>query len=269
MRLALVASATSLFSYASPAIAQVPVFQAERAPEPEPAVAPGPAVAPTPSAPPAATAPAPAASLPPSPVPPPGSTVAPEPANAHAPAKAEVITAPGAHREAEARADAELELDEADELASAHQRHWYGWQTLISDGASVAALIVGSAIGNDSKGNNTLAGFGLVGYAFAPGVVHFTHGNVGRGFASFGLRLGLPLAGAFLGASLASGCNTNLCEAGGAGVGILAGMGGAIAVDAAVFAYDDPKRSTARRSGLVPLVAVTTRQAWLGVGGQL
>lgn len=264
MRLALLASATSLFSYASPAVAQVPVFRSERAPEPTPAVAPAPP--PTPALPAAPPAEAP---LPPSPVPPPGDAAAPEPATAHAPAKAEVITAPGAHREAEARADAELELDEGDELASAHQRHWYGWQTLISDGASLAALLAGSAIGNDSKGNNTLAGLGLVSYEFAPGVVHFAHGNVGRGFASFGLRLGLPLAGAFLGASLASGCNTNLCEAGGAGVGILAGMGGAIAVDAAVFAYDDRKHSTARHGGLMPLVAVTPGQAWLGIGGQL
>jgi hypothetical protein len=68
---------------------------------------------------------------------------------------------------------------------------------------------------------------------------------------------------------LASGCDDNLCEAGGAGAGILIGMGAAIAIDAAVFAYDDARRSSGRRQGLVPLVSLAPHQAWLGVGGDL
>jgi hypothetical protein len=83
------------------------------------------------------------------------------------------------------------------------------------------------------------------------------------------MRFGMPLAGAFIGASFASGCNGNLCEAGGAGVGALLGMGGAIAIDAAVLARDDPKPSTARPGALVPLALVTPHQAWIGVGGAL
>jgi hypothetical protein len=256
VRLALLASATSLFSYASPASAQVPVFQAERAPEPEP---------------PASVE----APLPPAPVPPPGapapSALAPPlaGANAPAPAKAEVITAPDAHRAAEARAEAEPDLGTGDDLDSAPRSRWYGWQTLVADGASLGALILGTPLSEQTEAGDTLVGVGLLGYEFVPGIVHFAHRNVGRGFASFGIRLGMPLAGAFLGASLASGCNTNFCEAGGAGVGVLLGMGGAIALDAAVFAYDDPKRSPSRRLGLVPLVSVTPQHAWLGIGGHL
>jgi hypothetical protein len=83
------------------------------------------------------------------------------------------------------------------------------------------------------------------------------------------MRLGLPLAGAFLGASLASGCDANLCEASGAGAGILLGMGAAIAIDAAVFAYDDAKSPLGQRLGFVPLVSVAPHQAWFGVGGDL
>jgi hypothetical protein len=79
----------------------------------------------------------------------------------------------------------------------------------------------------------------------------------------------MPLAAAFLGASLASGCNTNLCESNGAGVGVLLGMGGAIAIDAAVFAYDDRKPSSSRRLELLPVMSVTRQQAWIGLGGRL
>ena len=272
MRLALLASFTSLSSYAGSASAQLPIFQTERAPEPEPPATTPP---PAPSAPPTTESP-----LPPAPLPPAGATALPAPgaatappgalpadsANAPAPAKADVITA---HRPAESRADAELDLDEGDDLASAHTRHWYGWQTLIIDGVSLTAIFAGSALHADDDGDNKVVGFGLLGYEFAPGIVHFIHRNTGRGFASFGLRFGLPLAGAILGAAMSSDCDSNLCEAGGAGVGILLGMGGAIAIDAAVFAYDDRRRSAPQKARLVPLVSVTPQQAWVGLGGQL
>jgi hypothetical protein len=79
----------------------------------------------------------------------------------------------------------------------------------------------------------------------------------------------MPVAGAVLGASLASGCNGFLCEAGGAAIGSLVGMSGAIAVDAAVFAYDDPKPSRYGRLTLTPVIAVLPGRAWVGVSGRL
>ena len=79
----------------------------------------------------------------------------------------------------------------------------------------------------------------------------------------------MPLAGAYAGAILASSCNTNLCEANGAAIGILLGMAGAVAIDAAVFAYDDPKRKPLRSLGVLPFFSVTKRQAWVGLRGQL
>jgi hypothetical protein len=261
MRLALLALATSLFSYASPASAQIPIGQAERDPELEPE----PPRAAQEPLPPAAQEP-----LPPAPLPAPGNSAQPLPAaNGPAPAKADVIVAPSARREAEARAEAEPDAELADELAAAPHSRWYGWQTLIADGASLATIIASASLSDGSDAHDTLAGLGLLGYEFAPGIVHFAHRNPGRGFASFGIRLGMPLAAAFLGASLASGCNTNLCEAGGAGVGVLLGMGGAIAIDAAVFAYDDAKRAPTRQLGWLPVVSVTPHQAWFGLTGTL
>jgi len=265
VRLALLASATSLFSYAGPASAQLPVFRAEPIDEPEP----------PPTRP---SEPEPTAPLPPPPPAPAGAILAPRsddgshPVNAPAPAKAALITAPGAHREAEARAEHERDRDDADDAELELGRHWYGWQTLTADGVSITAFLAGVSLSSDGSNNGAgqgLAWFGLLGYELAPGFVHFVHRNPGRGFASFGMRLGMPLAGAFLGASLASGCDSNLCEASGAGAGILIGMAGAIALDAAVFAYDDAKHPFGRRLGLVPLVSVTPRLAWFGLGGDL
>jgi hypothetical protein len=272
VRFALLASAASLFSYAGPVAAQLPLFQAaERADEP----------APSPPAASSAPVPASAAPLPPPPAPPIGAPSSAVPvldsASAPAPAKAALITDPGAHRAAEARAERERSSDESAgaEAELERGRRWYGWETLTADGVSLTAFLAGVSMSSGSSsenGNGTgqaFAWFGLLGYELAPGFVHFVHRNPGRGFASFGMRLGLPLAGAFLGASLASGCDANLCEAGGAGAGILIGMGAAVAIDAAVFAYDDARHSQGRRLGFVPLVAVAPHQAWIGLRGDL
>jgi hypothetical protein len=120
------------------------------------------------------------------------------------------------------------------------------------------------------RASDALATTALLGYGFGAGIVHFVHGNTGRGFASFGVRLGMPLAGAIVGAGLDSGCNSYLCEADGAAIGLLLGMGGAIAIDAAVFAYDDPVPQTDRhRFSLMPLVQLGRERALFGVSGEL
>jgi hypothetical protein len=266
VRLALLASAVSLLSYAGPASAQLPIFRAP----PEAASAEPVAPAPPAEAPPAV--PAPAEPLPAAPEPPPGVVTPPVPGIGPAPAKADVITDPNARRAAEARI-ARDDADDVDDADDAERRRWYGWQTLVADGASFASLLVSASLNGQSSTSgdiaDTLAWSGLLGYEFAPGIIHFVHRNPGRGFASFGLRLGMPLAGAFVGASVASGCNTNLCEASGAGIGALLGMAGAIAIDAAVFAYDDPKHSSPHRLSLLPVVSVTPQQAWIGLAGRL
>jgi hypothetical protein len=265
VRTALFASAASLVSsYAASTLAQIPISQPEAEPQPEPGVAPAPAspeavpaAAATPPAPPAAAA-APLQTLPPAGL----------PSSRTPPAKTNVITEPGAPVDDDSD-------DEAEDARLGSRRKWYGWQTLTADGASFAVLTMAVALGNQDRSRNSedlaaVAWFGVFGYELAPGIIHFVHRNPGRGFASMGLRLGMPLAGAFLGASAASGCSDGFgCEADGIGLGILLGMSGAIAIDAAVLAYDDPKTPSRRGMSLMPLVAVTQRQAWVGFGGQL
>jgi hypothetical protein len=46
-------------------------------------------------------------------------------------------------------------------------------------------------------------------------------------------------------------------------------MGGAVAIDTALFAYDDPKRSSSRGPDLMPVMSVTPQQAWIGLAGHL
>jgi hypothetical protein len=72
----------------------------------------------------------------------------------------------------------------------------------------------------------------------------------------------------FLGAAAASGCDGFMCEAGGAGSGLLLGMGGAIAIDAALLAYEKP-RAPIQDARVVPLLRLGSRQAWVGLGGEL
>lgn len=70
---------------------------------------------------------------------------------------------------------------------------WYGWQMLIIDTAGLA-LVLGAFSGEEAL-LWTGAGVQLVG---GP-VVHWAHGQLGRGFASLGLRVALPALGALAG----------------------------------------------------------------------
>ena len=76
--------------------------------------------------------------------------------------------------------------------ASETDSRWYGWQPMISDGAS-AALITGGVEGFVDY--NPLFAIGLGTYLLGAPTIHFAHGQFLQGSASFGLRLGLPLVG--------------------------------------------------------------------------
>ena len=257
MRFALFATAALLVSSVETgARAQIPVFQAEpQAPsEPVPALEPAPpdaepASVPTPD---------------PAVVAPPAATLSPPSANAPAPARVEVLTEPPPS----VRHEPDDDEDEAGELGP--RRRWYGWQTLTADGIDLGVLILAGSTGDRGTARDVGTGlvwFGLLSYELTPGFIHFVHHNPGRGFASFGMRFGLPLTGAIIGASAAGNCED--CAEAGAGAGILLGMAGAIAIDAAVFAYDDDRRAAPARASLVPLLSVTQRRAWIGLGGEL
>lgn len=85
------------------------------------------------------------------------------------------------------------------------KKRWYGWQTLSVDAAALGlGILVGVATASDSRRVSTAGVLTpLLPSVFGSPIVHYLHGRAGTGLASFGLRLGIPAAGALLGATLA------------------------------------------------------------------
>lgn len=116
---------------------------------------------------------------------------------------------------------------------------WYGWQTLLVDAVSVAAM--------------PAAGIGAGGYLLGAPIVHAAHDRWGIAAASLGLRVALPIAGAYAGVALEN-CPRNaqsddMCGLGGAILGLGVGMLTAIVIDAAVFSYEPASASGAASEG--------------------
>lgn len=155
---------------------------------------------------------------------------------------------------------------------------WYGWQTLIVDGAWILG---GTPVSAASPG----AGAALIlgGYFLGGPIVHWAHGQVGRGFADFGIRVGAPIVLSLLGyAALHKGNGNDFDGAAGAVIGAALGIIGAIVIDASVLAYepgdddddDGAARTTRRNARVMPtilpmLTPRTEGGAVFGVSGTL
>ncbi|HKY40907.1 MAG TPA: hypothetical protein VJN18_33460 [Polyangiaceae bacterium] len=142
------------------------------------------------------------------------------------------------------------------------KRRWYGGQTLAADGISLGVLVLGAA-------NENFAYVGVGGLFLAAPIVHFGHGNVGRGFLSLGMRVALPIGGAALG-SASEGCGgggeQDFCGLAGAAIGLLVGGVAAIALDSAVVAWEPVPKETRAVSWSPGLIA-TKDSARLLVSG--
>jgi hypothetical protein len=147
-------------------------------------------------------------------------------------------------------------------------RYWYGWQTLIVDGVSnslFALSWVGSGVGAVS------AGMGIGGFTLGGPIVHWAHGNVGKGFGALGLNVLFPLLGAPIGIA----AQTQHSEA---SVVFGAFLGAEIAyllanvVDVAALAYAErpapsPTLSRALPFTILPTLDLRKDRASLGVMG--
>lgn len=100
-------------------------------------------------------------------------------------------------------------------------RSYAGWM-LLNDGISALTIPLGVGVG---------------GYLLGGPIVHWTQGNVATGFGSLALRVGLPIAGAYLFAApcAASSCGSDVF--GYAFFGLIAGALGAVSIDAAALAH--------------------------------
>src|SRR5690606_22551016 len=152
------------------------------------------------------------------------------------------------------------------ETAPATQKVWYGWQNLLVDGGGhtlafgLVALIASRDDGAQGMGVG-LVTLGFASYALGGPIVHFAHGNAGKGFGSLGLRVGVPAPRCGTGVALAGGGS----EAGISGLSVLFGVPGlilgavpAIALDARVLAYQTAPapHAAARSRGLKSLAVL-------------
>jgi hypothetical protein len=123
---------------------------------------------------------------------------------------------------------------------------WYGWQTLIADGTAALLGAVAVPFAGEFEQVAGAVGVAAVGtYVLAAPVVHFVHGNVGRGFGSLALRATLPVVFGFVGGK-AESCSEGqwFCGLAGAAVGATIGVVSAAIIDGAVLAHETvPARS--------------------------
>lgn len=120
------------------------------------------------------------------------------------------------------------------------RRSWYGWQTLIADGASLTFMMAASGGSRKTDTDSVLASVGVLGYFFGAPSVHWAHENVGAGFGSLGIRGGSTTLLVLGAVSCYDGWGGN---DGGDGCGFVIigalGMLAAIPIDAAALAYED------------------------------
>jgi hypothetical protein len=89
---------------------------------------------------------------------------------------------------------------------------WYGNQTLIVDGAAIAAGAAAFAVAGPHQNQGLATTLGVVagyGYLFGGPMIHWWHGHLERGFGSLGLRFFVPLATFAIGVGLA--CSGHYC----------------------------------------------------------
>lgn len=143
---------------------------------------------------------------------------------------------------------------------------WYGWQILLAGGATEALAYTGFALGSDPI---LWAGISLA--PFGGPLVHEAHHQGRKAMVSFGMGVGLSLAGGFLGVAVgcSKGREASLCGVGGVLWGALIGEQAATIVDAFALGWERPRQAWARppRVRIAPTFAIHPGGSTLGVAG--
>jgi hypothetical protein len=146
---------------------------------------------------------------------------------------------------------------------------WYGWQTLVVDGAGILVGVLGA-----SNGSPEVTVLSSLNYSFGAPIVHAAHGEGIRALASIGVRTALPGAFGLLGYALS---DNNSSQDSAIFGGVVLGAIAAIAIDAGALAYEEhcgcerdakaTKKSVAKSFTITPAVAPRAGGATLGVVG--
>jgi hypothetical protein len=148
----------------------------------------------------------------------------------------------------------------------------YRSHVLIADGIAVGLMVL--AVEQNDDSSEALAKLSLGTYVFGAPLVHLTKNKSGRALASITMRVGFPIIGAMLGRSMAADqyCDYNYeynCgdawNSDEAAMGILAGIIGAMVVDAAYLAKGDPPK---QQAGWAPTAGVSHGGVVLGAAGR-
>jgi hypothetical protein len=127
---------------------------------------------------------------------------------------------------------------------SAGATEWYGWQTLLADGAALSLVVGGASLQSNKTaqtGGGLLAVGGALTYVLGGPIIHVVNERALTGLASLGLRVGVPVGGTLLGAIGGSAvCRDSsgnwICALVGGVIGFSVGILGAVIVDASVLA---------------------------------
>jgi len=146
------------------------------------------------------------------------------------------------------------------------ERVSFGHEIIFVDGISAGLMLLGVLIAEQDKqdAGASVAAVGAFGYALGPPVLHWSHGQGAGGFASFGLRAGLPFVGGLVGAGACGITN----EQGGctpAVVGAIAGAVSAVVLDTKFLANYEAPRAGALR--FAPTASAAPGRASLGLVG--
>lgn len=130
---------------------------------------------------------------------------------------------------------------------------WYGWETLICDGASIVTAPI-------------LVGIG--GYLVCAPIVHAANGQGLKALASLGLRVGGPVVFAIAGGLIEAGATDcrSYCGLGGGIVGFGVGIVTAMVIDSAVLARKDVVKKTEKPT-IVPTGNARADRLEFGIAG--
>lgn len=150
----------------------------------------------------------------------------------------------------------------------------YSNQILIASGIGVASFLAAAAAegpnGEDTPAFEKLWAVGMVSSFLAPPVIHFVHGEAGRGMGSFGMRVALASVGGLVAMGI-DHCNADIdgwfCDLEAFAPGALVGVSVASLIDA--FAMSEQRRYVTRPTErvLTPIVSASSSGGQLGLAG--
>ncbi|MDC0747153.1 hypothetical protein [Polyangium mundeleinium] len=93
-------------------------------------------------------------------------------------------------------------LEDEGKASASSTRQWYGAKTLLGLIPSDVVFTLGYVLTFSSHSTEdigvVMVGLGAAGHCLTAPIVHWVHGNVGRGFLSLGLNVGLPVVSAMI-----------------------------------------------------------------------